>query len=259
MENVPIAKIISIFALMSSSKKDIIRQLEREILPLEGLKVLRTDHQPKLDFPAIESAFPNKAFPVGCMHEFISFSDEDGAATSGFLTFLLGKFMKLGRVCIWVSASRTIFPPALRIFGVEPDQFIFIDLKSERDVLYTIEEALKCKNLTAVIGQVDEISFKQSRRLQLAAENSRVTGFILRQNPKVANTIACVSRWQITSLESKMIDGMPGVGFPRWNIELLKVRNGTPGNWKVEWSPAGMYEIKENVFSIPQEYQIKTG
>jgi protein ImuA len=28
---------------------------------------------------------------------------------------------------------------------------------------------------------------------------------------------------------------MPGVGFPRWNVELLKVRNGQPGNWQVEW------------------------
>jgi protein ImuA len=28
---------------------------------------------------------------------------------------------------------------------------------------------------------------------------------------------------------------MPGVGFPKWNIELLKVRNGKPGSWELEW------------------------
>jgi protein ImuA len=30
-------------------------------------------------------------------------------------------------------------------------------------------------------------------------------------------------------------DGLPGVGFPRWQVELLKVRNGNPGCWQVEW------------------------
>ena len=28
---------------------------------------------------------------------------------------------------------------------------------------------------------------------------------------------------------------MPGVGHPRWQVELLKVKNGKPGNWTVEW------------------------
>ena len=29
---------------------------------------------------------------------------------------------------------------------------------------------------------------------------------------------------------------MPGVGMPRWKVELLKVRNGVPGEWIVEWA-----------------------
>lgn len=244
---------------MLSSKADIIKRLEREILPLEGLKVLRTDQLPKIGFSPIEAAFPNKAFPVGCMHELSYLSTEDGAATSGFLSFLLSKFMQLGGVSLWISASRTLFPPSLKMFGIEPEQLIFIDLNNERDVLWTMEESLKCKNLTTVIGEIKDIGFKESRRLQLTAEKSRVTGFILRQHPKISNSIACVSRWRIASLKSEMEDEMPGVGFPRWNIELLKVRNGTPGNWKVEWSPSGIHQIKENVFALPQEYKLKTG
>jgi protein ImuA len=36
---------------------------------------------------------------------------------------------------------------------------------------------------------------------------------------------------------------MPGVGFPRWEVELLKVRNGEPGKWIIEWSPNGIKYI----------------
>jgi hypothetical protein len=41
---------------------------------------------------------------------------------------------------------------------------------------------------------------------------------------------------EISPVQSDVIDGLPGIGFPRWNIELLKIRNGKPGTWQAEWS-----------------------
>jgi protein ImuA len=52
-------------------------------------------------------------------------------------------------------------------------------------------------------------------------------------------------------------DDMPGVGFPRWNVELLKVRNGKPGSWQIEWK-AGKFLHLPQFITIPQE-QRKTG
>jgi protein ImuA len=80
-----------------------------------------------------------------------------------------------------------------------------------------------------------EISFTASRRLQLAVEQSKVTGFILRNNAARLGTTACVSRWKVSSLPSKAIDGLPGIGFPQWRVELLRVRNGQPGVWHLQW------------------------
>ena len=205
---------------MGLVSRDIISRLERDILPLEGLKLLSADNIINLDFRPIESAFPNTVFPVGCTHEFLTSSIENTAATSGFVGVLLSKLMQFDGAAIWISASRTLFPASLKRFGVEPDKIIFVDLKDERDVLYAIEEALKCKQIAAVIGEIKNIGFKESRRLQLAAEQSRVTGLLIRHQPRIINTIACVSRWQITSLPSALADGMPGVGFPRWNVDF---------------------------------------
>ena len=226
-------------------KNFILSELEKQILPLQGLKKLRTDHEVRIDCKAIEHAFPNATFPIGCTHEFISRSIQDNAATNGFITALLGKFLCLGGVCLWISTSRTIFPLSMTAFNIQPEQFIFIDVKNEREVLYATEEALKCHSLTTVIADIKNISFKESRRFQLAAEQSRVTGFIIRQQPRVLNTIASVSRWCVTSVPSVLEDGMPGVGFPRWKVELLKVRNGSPVNMVIEWSLNNFTEIKE--------------
>jgi protein ImuA len=161
--------------------------------------------------------------------------------------------MQFDGAAIWVSASRTLFPAALKRFGVQPNKIIFIDLKNESDVLYATEECLKCKRIAAVVGETKYIGFKESRRLQLAAEQSRVTGLLVRPQYKTINTTACVSRWRVTGLPRELPDGMPGIGFPRWNIELLKVRNGKPGAWQLEYSSNRLKEIKQNIFSISQE------
>lgn len=203
---------------------------------------------------SIEAAFPNHVFPRGAIHEFLNAAPEQAAANGGFISGILKNLMQHGGPCLWISMCRTLFPPSLKLFGVEPDRLIFIDLKREKDVLWAMEEALKCKGLAAVIGELGEISFTETRRLQLAAEQSRVTGFVLRSNPKKLNATACVARWNITSLPSELEDGMPGVGFPRWNVELLKVRNGNPGSWKVEWSAGQfrpVYELNKTVL-VPE-------
>ncbi len=243
---------------MPDNKSDIIAQLQKEILPLQGFRQSTAGTAVNVGWGRIDNAFPNGTFPSGAVHEFLCSGSENGAASGGFIAGLIAALMQNRGACVWISCSRTMFPPALKNFGIDPDRVIFVDLQNERDVLWAMEEALKCGALSAVVGELQEISFSTSRRLQLAVEQSRVTGFIFRQNPRNLNTTACVSRWRITSLPSETEDGLPGLGFPRWNVELLKVRNGRPGSWQVEWA-AGKFRHISTVTEIIPEQQKKTG
>ncbi len=156
----------------------------------------------------ILSAFPNGSFPLGAIHEFLSVSAEDSAAATGFLSGLLSSLM-----------------------GSHGQK--------EKDVIWAMDEALKCAALTAVVGELHDISFTASRRLQLAVEESQVTGFILRKSyqskSKESGTTACASRWSISSLPSEIVEELPGVGFPKWRVELSRMRNGRTGMWDVMW------------------------
>lgn len=219
---------------MLLSKADILKDLQADVLRMEGFKAVSN---PSLDvgLGPIRHAFPNGTFPLGAVHEFLSTQKEDAAATGGFVAGLLSALMGHSGITLWISASRTLFPPALKMFGLEPDRFIFIDLQKEKDVAWAMDEALKCNALAAVVGEVREMDFTTSRRLQLAVEQSQVTGFILRNNYRKLNTTACVSRWNITPLPSESIDDLPGVGFPKWKVELVRIRNGKTGTWDVQW------------------------
>jgi protein ImuA len=227
---------------MPALKADIITQLKKDILALQGFRPLVHAHC-KIDLGAINHSFPNSAFPLGANHEFICNNIESVTASSGFIAGILSSLLQKGGAAIWISSSQIIFPPALVSFGIEPSQIIFIHLKNQKEINWTIEEALKCEGLTAVVGELSFVDMTVSRRLQLASEQSRVTGFLLRHKPKQVSTTACVCRWQIEHLNSETVNELPGIGFPRLKVELLKVRNGKPGQWELEWSNNRFNEV----------------
>ncbi len=243
---------------MPGTKADIIAALQKDILLLQGFKTATNNTCIDVGVEPVKNAFPGNTFPLGSVHEFIYTTTEDAAVTGGFIAGVLASLMQNGRAAIWIGSSGTIFPPALRSFGIAPDKIIFLDLKKEKEMLWAMEEALKCNGLAAVIGEVQELSFVASRRLQLAVEQSGVTGFIVHRNPAKSNATACTARWKITSMPSELAANMPGVGFPRWNVELLKVRNGKPGSWQIEFRE-GRFSYIYKITSILQEVQKKTG
>jgi len=226
-----------------AQKENVLEQLRSEILALQGLRVPLEQELRDTGLGVINKSFPNQTFPIAATHEFISDTAQNGAASSGFIAALLRVTMCKG-ACLWVSTRGTIFPPALVEFGVTPDQVIFVDVKTTKEALWIIEEGLKCESLAAVVGEVPELGFTESRRLQLAVEQSRVTGFIHRYANMTTN-VACVSRWRITPAASEAEPMAPGVGFTSWIVELLKIRNGKPGKWHVQWNPDGFKVIQQ--------------
>ena len=226
---------------MQAIKKDIISQLKKEIFALQGFKPLLHSHV-KINLGSINHSFPDAQFPLGVNHEFICENNESLTASSGFIAGILSSLLKKGGAVVWISSAQIIFPPALVGFDVDPSRFIFIHLRKPKEILWTMEEVLKCEGVTAVIGEIPNIDLTISRRLQLASEQSRVTGFLLRTQPRHLTTTASVCRWKIHPVQSEP-GGLPGIGFPQWNVELVKVRNGKPGSWQLEWMNGKFKEV----------------
>jgi len=243
---------------MKAEKHEVVAQLRKQMLDLQGFKPTATDDVLKFELGAIEACFPNSIFPIGTIHEFLSEKSEDTAASEGFIAGLLAKMMQNGSSCLWISRNRKLFPPSMQAFGVDPQQVIFIDLHYEKEILWTMEEALKCEGLACVIAELPDIDFAQSRRLQLATEKSRVTGILLRKDPKRSlSATACTVRWQVKPLPTALNEGLPGVGNPRWGVNLLKVKNGHTGNFLIEWAEDHFESFEQQEeYSVPLTKQL---
>lgn len=220
---------------MAGEKQAIIDKLRQDILAWEGFRPAATGESGHIGLGPLEAAFPNKVFPTGAIHEFISRRPVETAACGGMIAGILRVLLEKGGICVWVSYTRRIYPPALKRFGLNPDRVIFVDVPLQKDVLWVMEEALKCQGVAAVVCETHDLSFMESRRLQLAVEQSHVTGFVLRKDVKKEHVTACVSRWRVRPVRSQLRTGVPGVGLPRWQVDLTKIRNGTPGTWILEW------------------------
>ena len=240
-----------------AAKADIRARLQQEILSLQGFKPVSLAVADAGGLACIHHCFPQARFPFAGVHEFICEDEESATASVAFIAGLLSSYGQKTGTVVWVCQSRQIFPPALLSFGLSPQQILFLELKREKEMAWAMEEALKCNALASVVGEMRELSFTASRRFQLAIEQSGVGCFVLRRNPRNKVT-AAVTRWQIRHLHSRVEEGFPGVGHPRWRVTLLKVRNGQPGMWDLEWAN-GRFRHVPKLAVLHGEQQRKTG
>jgi protein ImuA len=194
--------------------------------------------------PEIDEALPWQGLPLAALHEIenAGAADEDGAAVT-FLADILARLARLasygGRPVLWCLRRPDLHAPGLALAGLDARRLVLLRAPNEREILWAMEEGLRSRALAAVVGEVEALSTPASRRLQLAAESAGVTGFVLhrRAGPRhriQAPASAAVTRWRVAALPSAPVAGEPGIGQPRWRVELLRCRGGMPAAWDVE-------------------------
>ncbi|WP_264811853.1 ImuA family protein, partial [Gluconacetobacter johannae] len=124
--------------------------------------------------------------------------------------------------------------------GVDPGRLLGVAAGRD-DMLAVCEDSVRACGVAAVVAELDgALSLTASRRLQLAAEGSGATCFLIRRSRRpddrtLFQPTASATRWRIAALPSPApIAGVRGVGAARWSVDLLRCRGGRPGSWIVE-------------------------
>ena len=202
----------------------------------------------------LDAHLPGGGLPLGGLHEIEGGRAEwdDGAAT-GFCAGLLARLLDAvperrrdNKPVLWVSSWRDLYAPGLLAFGLDPWRLIQVRAGAGTEVLWVMEEGLRCARLAAVVGELGALERGPGRRLQLAAEASGITAFALRRGlrpaRRTAGASAAVTRWRV---EAEPFAGGPGAREwgrsperSRWRVELLRCRGAAPGQWCLEWDDA---------------------
>jgi protein ImuA len=149
-----------------------------------------------LGLPALDRHLGG-GLPRGCLHE-VAGAVDDGAAL-GFCAALAGR-LAAGRPVLWSQPEADLYAPGLAAVGLDPTRLILAAVPRPTDRLWAMEEGLRCKDLAAVVIELDELDVAAGRRLQLAAEAGKVTGLVLHPDgPRRAAASVAVTRWRVTS------------------------------------------------------------
>jgi protein ImuA len=139
---------------------------------------------------------------------------------------------------VWAYTQDEPNPLLLFRAGLALDRMIFVACRKHNDVLGVMEEALLAEGVAAAIGAAQSLSLKESRRLVLRAERSGSIAFVIHRHRLAKSTdvqgVSCTTRWRVSPMPSASDE--PGLGLPRWQLDLLYCRNSKPASWKVEWN-----------------------
>lgn len=157
---------------------------------------------------------------MACLHQVVG---DDGTAT-GFAGWLLGRLARRRQVlwCLRRDAAAGLHLPGLAALGLAPDRLIVVAGGDDKQVLWAMEEGLRCPALGGVLGEVTGLDLTAGRRLQLAAEAGGVTALCLHPSGTRAAG-AATTRWRVSAAPGGL-----------WRVALERCRGGEPRQWLVE-------------------------
>lgn len=189
----------------------------------------------------IDQHLPAGGLLLGAMHELQAAGPdtEVGAAPAVFAAGILARHPD---PVVWIGRGHGVFGPGLLRAGLDPRRIVFVD--AGKTGLQAMEEALRHPDVGGVVCELQgRLELVASRRLQLAAEGCRGIGLLIRRSrrfddPVLSQPSAATTRWRIATLPSAPAlahaPDVPGLGRPRWQLELMRCRGGLPKSWIVE-------------------------
>ena len=181
----------------------------------------------------------------GALHEIAAASEAHLAAAAGFTLALAAR--ENARVC-WIAEDMALaesgapYGGGLDSFGLAPERLITVAAAKPRDLLWAMEEALRCRAIGAVIGEwrrgvIDTVAI---RRLSLAAAEGGALAFVLRASP-ADDASTATTRWIVGAAASTSTAHGPGA--PRFAAHILRNRRGPLGSWILEWSDSDGFRL----------------
>ena len=183
-------------------------------------------HQPDVAAPTLCEIFPQTA--------------QDPAAVG----YMLSRLPKTDAPILWVQdrlSRRESGKPYLAGIGTR-HPIIMVDLSRATDVLWAMEDGLRCRALAAVIGEVwgdpPVLDFTATKRLAMRSEAASVPCWLIRR-AATTNLSAARDRWRAASRASAPNPhDAQAPGLPRWSLELFRSRRLKPGSWVAEYDGA---------------------
>lgn len=158
--------------------QDIVAQLRKNISAIHRCYRPRQGQRFPIDVPGLVDLFPQGQLPYGSIVEWLT---ETHGTEAESLSLRIG-----WSACLWnrflviVDPYFEIYPPGLFQLGIDLRRVVFVHPTTKSDMLWTIDQALRCSAVGAVWCYLESLDPINHRRYRLASECGGTVGIFVR-------------------------------------------------------------------------------
>lgn len=229
--------------MLIAPAQPVLSDLREKIANLDGTSRRSARTVSVCDF--IDNALPARGLPLGCIHEIKG----NFASVIAFSGLLCARISRKGAI-VYIAPNRNFYPLGLLPYSVRLEQWVHVCARRPQDLLWTLLETLRCPQVNAVLAVLPpQADLTTCRRLQLAAESSGATGFLI-GNSLSSSLASAITRWRVAPVRS-----FSGQAFDQsaWRVDLAYCRGGCPENWKVICSNGRIERLEAVSYPVHQK------
>jgi protein ImuA len=243
---VPIASEAVTASAMPSLAPMALSDLRQAVARIESAATdLQTPESAALTFgiPSLDHALAGGLAPAS-LHEVTPDGMGDRGSAIGFTLALAARAHNPGKALFWITTdfaaleAGETYGLGCDLAGVAARDLVVVKAARPIDALWAMEEALKCRALSAVVAELPNdaplADLTATRRLTLAAREGGAFGFLLRHRAS-ALTSSAETRWRVAAAPA-LPDRFGGLGRASFSLTLHKNRRGPTGHWPIAWN-----------------------
>lgn len=212
--------------IQGPSPGQLVQTLRQQIAAIEGAR--RQSHN--ISVPsgcgALDRLLPGRGFRQGTLVEWLAPEGAGGAGT--LAVYAARQACREGGALVVLDRAREFYPPAAARMGIQLEKMIVVQTPTEADNTWALDQALRCSAVAAVLAWPEKLDTRTFRRLQLAAEQGRGLGLLVR--PKTARY---EPSWADVRLLIEPLPAATSHAGRRLRIQVLRSR-GTISGGSVE-------------------------
>lgn len=175
-------------------------------------------------FVELDAALPGGGWQSGTLVELMP--DATGMGELRLLMPALARFTRENRHVALIEPPWIPFAPALVQHGIRLERLIVVRARQATDALWALEQTLRCSSFGAALAWPMALQDREIRRLQLAAEAGRSTGFLYRPPAAALQASPAALRIRLRAQSQGRLD-----------LEILKCRGEHSGR-RISLAPA---------------------
>lgn len=168
----------------------------------QGNQLARADDAVASGFVALDRELPGGGWPQASLTELLL--DHDGIGELRLVLPALKALVQAGEWIALIAPPHVPYAPAFARHGIDPGRVIVVDTAEEKNRWWSAEQVLRANSAGALLFWPRAVNDAQTRRLQLAAQDSQSLAFVFTGTARAEQPSPAPLRIRLSLAEEKL-------------------------------------------------------